>query len=188
MPQTAAPCRPSCRWLCCHTCATLHRPARSARISADGDGRNGLRPDRCQDGALAQSPIRRRLDEYHVLVIGAGFSGLGDGDQAEGSGDSLHDHREERRRRRHLVRKLLSRRRGRYPQPLLFLQLRNNDDWDHFFAKGDGDRSIYPPQCRSTGGARATSASTKTCCRCAGTNRRCCGTPKSAARTARPMQ
>ncbi len=45
--------------------------------------------------------------------------------------------REERRRRRHLVRKHLSRLRRRYPQPFLLLRLRALSRLAHFFAKRD---------------------------------------------------
>ena len=84
------------------------------------------------------------LEKYHVLVIGAGYSGLAMAIKLKEFGDSLHGYRKERPGRRHLVRKLLSRRRGRYPQPLLFLQLPHFVGLGSLFRAGPGDHQIHP--------------------------------------------
>ena len=63
-------------------------------------------------------------EAFPVVVIGCGESGLLAGIRLQGGRHPVHDRREERRRRRHLVGELVPGRPGRRRQPLLLLQLR----------------------------------------------------------------
>ena len=92
------------------------------------------------------------------------------GDPARAGGDPVHGVREERRRRRHLVREHLPRPAGRRPQPLLLYSFRPNPDWSTTSPAATSWPTTSRPAPRSTACCR-TSASAPRCWRPTSTRR-----------------
>ena len=99
------------QWLVCEPVPDEYVPMLLEEMELDG--RN----------ARARGLGGNKADDFPVVVIGCGDSGLLAGIRLK-ERHPVHDHREECRRRRHVVPEHLPRRAGRRAQPRLRLQLR----------------------------------------------------------------
>ena len=80
--------------------------------------------DSRRDHVGRRDPRRRRRRRRHVVVIGCGESGILAGIRLAQAGPAVHDRREERRARRHVVGEPLPGRTRRRRQPLVLLLVR----------------------------------------------------------------
>ena len=130
-------------WLVCEPVPDEYVPMLLEEMELDG-----------RDARLV--PAVGKADEFPVVVIGCGESGLLAGIRLKEAGHPVHHRREERRRRRHLVPEHLPWRAGRRTQPLLLLQLRADRSVDALLRRTARAASVFrardgqarhPPPC-----------------------------------------